>query len=183
MRGKRSESLLDQTGFSSRSWGNTRPWGRSSEPLRLTEDGPSAIYRRGQCRRGSVPVVKLRDSGLVFRILRQTQRPHTPSHSTLFSLPGFDDASSSMGGTACCRDGRCCGCCSLRAGALAIAILNLLVSIVGVVLVIYFSSRGGSVQWVRLAIHVIQLIFNCLLIHGIRKVGLREGKKSENMDE
>ncbi|XP_037783404.1 uncharacterized protein LOC119579557 [Penaeus monodon] len=74
-----------------------------------------------------------------------------------------------MGGTACCRDGRCCGCCSLRAGALAIAILNLLVSIVGVVLVIYFSSRGGSVQWVRLAIHVIQLIFNCLLIHGIRK--------------
>lgn len=67
MRGKRSESLLDQTGFSSRSWGNTRPWGRSSEPLRLTEDGPSAIYRRGQCRRGSVPVVKLCDSGLAFR--------------------------------------------------------------------------------------------------------------------
>ncbi|XP_042856780.1 uncharacterized protein LOC122243320 isoform X2 [Penaeus japonicus] len=74
-----------------------------------------------------------------------------------------------MGGTACCRDGKCCGCCSLRAGALAIAILNLLVSIVGVVLVLYFSSKGGSVQWVRLAIHVIQLIFNCLLIHGIRK--------------
>ncbi|XP_037796310.1 uncharacterized protein LOC119591628 isoform X2 [Penaeus monodon] len=61
----------------------------------------------------------------------------------------------------------CCGC-SLRTGALAIAIVSLVLSTVGAAYGAYVGANGESEGWVDFFIDVVNIILAAILIHGIR---------------
>ncbi|XP_066941233.1 uncharacterized protein [Macrobrachium rosenbergii] len=61
----------------------------------------------------------------------------------------------------------CCGC-SLRTGALIIAILSLVLSLIGLGLGIFAGVIGLLEGWFDVAIDVINIILAAILIHGIR---------------
>ncbi|XP_042856249.1 uncharacterized protein LOC122242883 [Penaeus japonicus] len=61
----------------------------------------------------------------------------------------------------------CCGC-SLRTGALIIAVVSLVLSTIGAAYGAYVGSNGESAGWLDFFIDAVNIILAAILIHGIR---------------
>lgn len=68
----------------------------------------------------------------------------------------------------CVVNSCCCGC-SLRSGTLAIAIFNLILSLIQIVLGSIAIASGAIVVWPELVIGILRLIISSILINGVRK--------------
>nr|XP_027223094.1 uncharacterized protein LOC113815225 [Penaeus vannamei] len=70
-------------------------------------------------------------------------------------------------GERCVFTSCCCGC-SLRTGALVIAVVSLVLSTVGAAYGAYVGSNGDSEGWVDFFIDLVNIILAAILLHGIR---------------